>query len=399
MTIVEKSRHFVELVLKGIERKMKKKIQLFIFIIITLNLFTISALAVDNEMIKEKKEDVMSLSDNDFLDNEIFSTNEAVAFSNSFSNITNTDARLYKTKNDFEKSKIYNEYSILQKMKFSGSYIIPGLKNTNVLGKSCTTMCPQGICFTSKYLLISAYDTNLKVNSVIYVLDKVNKKYLTAIILENSSHVGGLAYDGYNIWVCNPTSSNYKSVGLIKETVINNAVKQGKDNIRINYAVKRNVDITADFMTYYNGKLYVGECNEPGQGDGFVYEYSISNKKESSPSLKKKNKMYIPESTQGIAMTGDGTLVVSISYGYTIGKATTKSELRTYKPSWDKPNSKGIISKNKRLVLKRIPLMAQNVVVCGTNTFISFESATYKYRNCPYKMDRIAKFQTTELIK
>ena len=89
--------------------------------------------------------------------------------------------------------------------------IIPGLAQTDQ-GKNtvCRTMIPQGVCVAGNYLLVSAYDNKSEVevkdsnykhsdkhNSVIYVIDKNTKKYITTIILENNtSHVGALAWNG-----------------------------------------------------------------------------------------------------------------------------------------------------------------------------------------------------------
>lgn len=88
--------------------------------------------------------------------------------------------------------------------------IIPGLSQTNQGDNTkCNTMVPQGVCVVGNYLLVSACDESEKVksvhksyvhnkihNSVIYVLNKTTRKYLTTIILnDNTCHVGALAWN------------------------------------------------------------------------------------------------------------------------------------------------------------------------------------------------------------
>ena len=66
-----------------------------------------------------------------------------------------------------------------EKEKEYGTYVIPGLKNTRTLltekgatPAMCTSMTPQGLAVTEDYVLISAYCSTQKHNSVIYVIDK-----------------------------------------------------------------------------------------------------------------------------------------------------------------------------------------------------------------------------------
>lgn len=64
-------------------------------------------------------------------------------------------------------------------------------------------MCPQAICKVNHYTLITAYDssTNSKgasiSKSVVYVLDS-NNELVKTLVLPDSYHVGGIAYDSAN---------------------------------------------------------------------------------------------------------------------------------------------------------------------------------------------------------
>lgn len=104
------------------------------------------------------------------------------------------------------------KYSIqrYENKKQKGTYIIPGLEATRTLALAnesiamCTSMTPQGITTTEKYILITAYCYTQQHNSVIYVVDKETHKFVKEIILEGIPHSGGIAYDKAekNIWVC-----------------------------------------------------------------------------------------------------------------------------------------------------------------------------------------------------
>lgn len=68
-----------------------------------------------------------------------------------------------------------------EKEKEYGTYVIPGLKNTRTLltkkgatPAMCTSMTPQGLAVTEDYVLVSAYCSTQKHNSVIYVSIRKN---------------------------------------------------------------------------------------------------------------------------------------------------------------------------------------------------------------------------------
>ncbi len=72
----------------------------------------------------------------------------------------------------------------------------------------CTSMTPQGLAVTEDYVLVSAYCSTQKHNSVIYVIDKEKHNFFKEVILPGQPHVGGLAYDSEHkvLWY----SSNIK---------------------------------------------------------------------------------------------------------------------------------------------------------------------------------------------
>ena len=102
--------------------------------------------------------------------------------------VTNTDA-VYR---EHYIRDVLSGYRIFKELWFRGlksdTYVIPGLKSTKTMRSddahefcACTSMTPQGICVTEKYLIISAYCRTQKHNSVLYVLDLETREFLKEI--------------------------------------------------------------------------------------------------------------------------------------------------------------------------------------------------------------------------
>ncbi len=111
---------------------------------------------------------------------------------------------------------------------YNTQYTIPGLRNTNVLGKNCDTMIPQGICRLDNYILVTAYDYEEECNSVIYVINTSGEVQAT-LVYNKKCHMGGIAYDGKYVWIAEGGKGKYKNgVGAINKSVILEAVKISK---------------------------------------------------------------------------------------------------------------------------------------------------------------------------
>lgn len=134
----------------------------------------------------------------------------------------------------FDFYDVESNYPDLSEVSNSDTFGIPGLECTNILGDTCDCMTPQGICVAGDYILITAYcninayKDDLKSNSsngsnaeklekeenhskhcsVIYVVSKFSKKYLTTLVLPDKNHVGGIVYDGNYIWVAKSTMNS-----------------------------------------------------------------------------------------------------------------------------------------------------------------------------------------------
>lgn len=305
---------------------------------------------------------------------------------------------------NFECTKTYaNGYTRKDKFKYylktnTSYYDIPGLTNTNVLGTNCKTMVPQGMCKMNDLVLISAYDSEGKANSVIYVLN--SDGLLATMVLPFRSHVGGLIYDGTNVWIVNgetdykdnkTVSSDKKRVYYFTNKQVNGAVyychasgyKSAQINIKNQYKV---LDIDAAYCTCYENKLWFGTFNS--EETGMVYAYDIEYNSNNRPTLTKVGDLEAPRATQGMAFyrySGKTYLIFSTSYGRNEDRKNFTNKLIVYKPTdYDSLNSKtGYKDYHKGARLKdiTIPYMSENLCMKGMLMYIVFESGAEKYRN------------------
>lgn len=300
---------------------------------------------------------------------------------------TSTKAKYYKTKKAFKKSKAYKNYSAFKKrVLYGSSYVIPGLKVTNVAGFNATRMVPQSIVFAGDYLLISAYAYGKKQDSVIYVMNKKTRKYITTIVLPHTGHVGGMAYDGVNIWI-----TYGKNLQSFKYTEVQAAAKSGKAY----YELFRITSVcpmpeTVSYVTYYKDRIWAGAYNELTKK--YMYGYSIQNK-YGAPTLTKTNAMLMPNRTQGVAFTTSGKMIISRSCQTKKGRRGFMSQLQTYQPTWNL--AKYSIKKNSKKKTVKMPPMNEGIAINGSKTYLIYESSAFG--ECKAPVDRVTAFKTSKI--
>lgn len=300
---------------------------------------------------------------------------------------TSKKAKLYKTKKKFLASNAYKNIGwFRQNVVYKKSFAMPGTINTNVGGFTSYRMCPQAITFAGSYLLMTAYDYAKEENSVIYVMNKSNGKLLTTIVLPDKVHVGGIAYDGTNVWV-----SHGGNVAAIRFSTIKSAAKKKKAYKNVNYTTLCKVKTTASFITYYKGMLWVGQTKETAKSP--TYSYTITNK-SGTPTLKAKHKINLPDRIQGIAFLPDGSLAISRSNLYMTSQRYYISQIDYYKPKWSGNKIKKL---KKKVNTCQMPTMNEGIAVSGKYIYSCFESTIFPTATNP--MDRICAFKTSSLTK
>ena len=222
---------------------------------------------------------------------------------------------------------------------------------------------PQGICVTEDYVLISLYSETENSLGRIKIFDKESGEYLLSLGFDNKSHMGGIAYDGNNIWVCN---SARMSLEKISYDFIKKAVSKHKGqmvdvrNLVEEYSVKN----IPSSVTYYDGYLWV--VTHSAWTREIMMSYQLD-KKENE--LKLIATFGIPAKVQGAAFTERGEIYLSVSYGrsndsYLIGYSSI------YEMTRDEDN---YIEKIK------LPPCSEEIVYENGLFYVLFESAASKY--------------------
>lgn len=314
----------------------------------------------------------------------------AVSASTAAVSATSKAAKKYSTKSAFTKSPAYKTYKKMKSaMNYSKSFAIPGMKNTNVAGFANTSMVPQGMCLAGSYFLITAYDYKKVDYSVVYVVSRSSKSYITTIVLPSKAKVGGIAYDGTNVWI-----SKGKAVASFPYSVITDAVNGGNAYTELaSYRSVYKLDSTASFMGCNNDVLWIGTFKQTAST---MKGYRVTNK-ETLPSLTPAYTMDVPAKTQGITFDSEGTMILSRSYRTKKAKSGYISQLRTYKPSFDAPKSSGKVLKNAALKVTTMPPMVKGVAVYNTYTYALFSSSYYT--SCKYPVDRVIAMKTNKLVE
>ena len=287
----------------------------------------------------------------------------------------------YSTKTTFTKSAAYKKYSgIKNNYNYDKSFAIPGLKYTNVAGFECTTMIPQDMCFAGGYLLISAYDRSGDDESVIYVLSKASKSYITTIVLPDKAQVSGMTYDGKQIWL---TGRN--CLMSIPFTSVQTAVNTGSAYWTLKaYDKVVPVNMTTSFCCYYNNVLWVGSYNATAATT--AYGFTVT-EQDNTVLLTQLYKMKIPKATRSMAIDTNGKLYLTRSYRTSSSKSGYISRITSYTPDFAHPTATSSIAKGSAKKTITLPPLCGGVATKGTYVYVSFSSV--RYPSCKYPVDRV----------
>lgn len=311
-----------------------------------------------------------------------------VAATTTGASVTSFEPAIYKSNKKLKKSKMFKKYSdFTSRITLNKNVIVPGIKSTNVYGFESNSMVIQAVCFAESYMLVSAYDTKEEEKSVVYVIKRSTGKYITTLVLPDSYHVGGIAYDGNNIWVSTGTAVSCFSYNAVAQ-----AASSGADAVYVSYTARCPVAVQASFISYYNNILWVGEHKETQSSK--MYGYQVNNK-EIQPVLEQKYVMGIPSRTQDVEFINKKTIIISRSNQ--VSSASSKyyiSRMERYKLDYSQKSS-GKIKRKKCTGKLTMPPMLEGIACRKKYLYISFESA--QISSCPYKLDRICAIKLSKI--
>ncbi|MBE5926394.1 MAG: hypothetical protein E7270_05465 [Lachnospiraceae bacterium] len=283
-------------------------------------------------------------------------------------------------------------------------YPIPGARNTNVLGSNTATMVPQGICRMDNYILITAYDgiakkdkriytseikkyekENLymnrgKRNSVIYILT-VDGKYITTLVYDKACHMGGITYDGANVWIAEDENgvSAISKADILRATNI--AISKGAKSIELKGINKVSISglTSASYCTYFDNKVWVGTFNDEAEDN--IYGYTI-NYLRGKPTLTPSRYIKAPKKTQGMCFYKENNIVymgLAISYGRKNDSKILCYKLNTYYTTTKKYNKVLQITRPKAYKTITLPPMIEQISMNGVFMYSIFESGARPY--------------------
>lgn len=265
-----------------------------------------------------------------------------------------------------------------------GAFVIPGLVTAVSYNKdlgyysTTQTMCPQAICKVGHYTLITAYDTEEASRSVIYVLGS-GKELVKTLILPDSYHVGGIAYDSQNKVIL-ITKASKNTLGAISYDDFEKYMSFSSSFVQVKYTV---AETAADkkvngfsSVAYKNGRVYVGTFGAGSSSYAYCYLPTYDAVKKTY-SLKYQYKFYLPDYTQGFTFTsykGKMRMFATSSYGRNETMGIYRSYLYTY--AFDEQTG----AKTFDNVLSCPPMMELTYAE-GGKLYCLFESAANLYKS------------------
>lgn len=245
---------------------------------------------------------------------------------------------------------------------------------------------PQGLCITEDYVLITAYVDDTDCLGALMVFDKESGEYVFSLALDSNSHLGGIAYDGENIWICN---SNDNTIERLRYDVLRFIAffHSGTTIDLRNMMEVYSLDCIPSGITYYDGKLWVVTHKIWTNSHMQEYRYDLEENM-----LMLCGTYPIPAQVQGVAFDEKGQVYFSISYG-----RRNSSFIKKYGSLPELENNVNAYSKEIEM-----PPCSEQLWYSEGKLYVLFESAGKKYRKgtdglgkslCP--LDRILVIDLT----
>lgn len=221
----------------------------------------------------------------------------------------------------------------------------------------------QGICFTEKFVLITSYADEQKTLGKIMIYDKETGEYLLSLGMDESSHLGGIAYDGSSIWVCNSSKMALERISYTFICVA--AANHRGESLDIRNLVELYpVKLIPSCITFHDGLLWIATHKKYTNSTMMSYQFDVLNNELNFESV-----YQIPSKVQGVVFDENGRIIFSTSYG-----RKNSSFLKIY-PSVEKMS----ISIDEYEQLIELPPCSEGIDINNQQLFIIFESAGEKY--------------------
>lgn len=251
---------------------------------------------------------------------------------------------------------------------FLDDVAIPGMPSTrerdyldNVI--SSEAQCMQGLCFTPEFILMTSYAEESDNLGSFMVFDRESGEYLVTLGMKEESHLGGIAYDGENVWICHSNSRtleriSYDYILKIAEDAPGYCIDASAlfDEYRL-----KNVP---SCITCYGDRIWVATHTKIFDSEMLSYSYD-----REEDQLIPMSSYNIPSKVQGVAFDRKGSVYLSTSYG-----RNNSSYLKVY-------SSLLALTKkpNEPAMKVEMPPCSEQLAIADDNIYVVFESASRKY--------------------
>lgn len=221
----------------------------------------------------------------------------------------------------------------------------------------------QGLVLTEEFVLTTAYTEETELSGSMQIFDRDSGEYLASVGMKTDSHLGGIAYDGENIWVCHSNSATIERI--VYRDILAVARAAPKCYVEL-LAPKQeyHVENRPSCITYDNGLIWVATHDRKFHAQVVSYRYD-----KQTDSLSCVESYRLPSKVQGIAFGADRKVYLSTSFG-----RNNSSYLKVYQ-SLDFMDQKP-----DRPVRKvEMPPCSEEIVWENGYLYVLFESAGQKY--------------------
>lgn len=289
-------------------------------------------------------------------------------------------------------------------------YKLPNLNNTKTMdsfskkmvhGKN---MIPQGLAIADNYLIISAYNKEKQYHSVLYLLDKKSGEKLTTLVLPDSPHLGGLAYDpvAKNLWLTTETTAGTAQLSAISlEEIQQRRFNQQEQPIKYTQQIPLTGLNKASFLTYHQNTLVVGYFTKKHEGTLISYPLTntglpVQTLAESPQSIRGKEKdterMETTKKLQGVTFYKE-QILFSQSYGDHSSKLLfAKNQIEQDSTDFDEDDFIKTID---------FPPYMEQILVDKQYLYVLFESSGTPYRSKKnvFPIKSVLVFDLEKLVK
>lgn len=226
-----------------------------------------------------------------------------------------------------------------------------------------TEQYPQGLCLTEEYVFVTSYAARKNTLGKCMVFDRKSGECVVTLGMDKYSHLGGIAFDGENIWICN---SSKMAIERIPYAFIQHAVAHNKGELVnvTNIVELYHVKNIPSGITFDNGILYVVTHTKWTDSKMISYIYD-----KESDYLQMEFIYKIPSKVQGIAFDEKGHVYLSLSYG-----RRNSSYLKKYRSIYS-------MTKDTEDYVEQIemPPCSEGISISKDKIYVLFESAGKKY--------------------